>query len=353
MPTIRVFLLTCRRPHLLPRALASLRTQTFTDWVCELHNDAPDDDFPRRLLEETADPRITLHQHKENWGPVATFNHACSGSAEPFFSILEDDNWWQPTFLARLHAALLTNPESDLIWSNLCFWREEADGSWTDMHRTLWPEISSPLVKIALPQLIQFDGPLHSNGSMLVRSSAAESGRLLVPSSLPFSAMENMRERVFRSPWLLITEPLANFALTRTTSRGTNLAGWMGQQTLMATEFLRHVPLSAEDSNRLWQSRRDARPRATSLLFFAGILTFSPRFLSHAKIGDWIAFFAGIGRRPRLALAAFRASRSNPELARTWSDATRHLGTHSSASATECVPPLRLAVPEDLRRIAK
>ena len=52
MPHIRVFLCTYRRPALLRRALASLLSQTYTDWTCELHNDAPDDERPRALLAE-------------------------------------------------------------------------------------------------------------------------------------------------------------------------------------------------------------------------------------------------------------------------------------------------------------
>ena len=60
MARLRIFLLTYRRPHLLRRALNSLLEQSMTDWVCELHNDAPDDDSPRTLLDELApkDPRI-------------------------------------------------------------------------------------------------------------------------------------------------------------------------------------------------------------------------------------------------------------------------------------------------------
>ena len=50
MASLRIFLLTYRRPALLRRALASLLAQTFTDWTCELHNDAPDDDAPRAIL---------------------------------------------------------------------------------------------------------------------------------------------------------------------------------------------------------------------------------------------------------------------------------------------------------------
>jgi len=60
MALIRIFLLTYRRPALLPRALNSLLSQTFTDWVCELHNDAPEDDGPSQLLNKINDPRIIL-----------------------------------------------------------------------------------------------------------------------------------------------------------------------------------------------------------------------------------------------------------------------------------------------------
>ena len=49
MAKVRVYLLTYRRNHLLPRALKSLLAQSFTDWVCELHNDDPADLFPARL----------------------------------------------------------------------------------------------------------------------------------------------------------------------------------------------------------------------------------------------------------------------------------------------------------------
>src|SRR5271157_3513607 len=52
MAAIRVYLLTCRRPQLLRRALCSLIAQTFADWKCELHNDAPEDDTPARVLAE-------------------------------------------------------------------------------------------------------------------------------------------------------------------------------------------------------------------------------------------------------------------------------------------------------------
>lgn len=347
MPVVRVFLLTCRRPALLRRALASLRAQTLSDWVCELHNDAPEDDTPRRILEELGDPRITLHHHERNWGPVAVFNHACAGCPEPFFSILEDDNWWEPALLARLLDLLQTRPAAELAWSNLRFWREEEDGSWTDLRRTLWPVSAAPVAEIATPQLIQFDGPLHSNGAMLARSAAAAAGRLQVPAAIPFSAMENLRERAFRGPLLLVPEPLANFAITRSTARGHDLGRWLGQQALMGAGFLRHAAPPPEAVARLWRSRRAAVPRATGGLLLAGLLARDRRFLSHAKPGDWLGLAAGFLRRPRATLAALRARRLQPALAAAFDHASRAFAAPAPATPG-AIPAFALADPSDI-----
>src|SRR5687768_20382 len=93
---VRVYLFTYRRNHLLPRALDSLLAQTHRGWVCELHNDDPNDPFPGELVARINDPRITYVRHETNLGPTRTFNHAFRPVAEPFVSLLEDDNWWEP-----------------------------------------------------------------------------------------------------------------------------------------------------------------------------------------------------------------------------------------------------------------
>ena len=99
MATVRIFLPTHRRPQLLPRAIASLRAQTFPDWICELHNDDPADPAPAQLVAQLADPRISLVTHERNLGGTAAFNQFFRATTEPFYSMLEDDNWWEPTFL--------------------------------------------------------------------------------------------------------------------------------------------------------------------------------------------------------------------------------------------------------------
>ena len=323
--------------------------QTFTDWVCELHNDDPADEAPRQLVKELADPRITLFEHSNNLGPVATFNLAYAGTCpEPYFSILEDDNWWEPTFLAEAHQALSLHAESELAWSNLRFWREASDGSWSDTGRLLWPVSNEPAVPIQTPQLIQFDGPLHSNGAMLSRTSAAADGRLQTAANLPFSMMENTRERYYRSPVLFIPRPLVNFALTQGTARAGILTEWVAEQTILGGAFLLHIPLTSKQARCLWLSRRTSQPRATSLLFFAAVSSRRFGLLAYATPGDWLTFLAGLVRHPRIAASALRARGSRTELSRIIDEATAHLAA-SSSPIEGVLPALSLAKPADLR----
>lgn len=304
MHAVRVFLFTCRRPALLPRALASLRAQTFTDWTCELHNDAPEDDSPRRLLAELGDSRIRLHHHDHNWGPVAAFNHAFAGGPEPFLAILEDDNWWEPGFLAAALEALRARPDATAVWANMRLWQETADGAWIDTGRTIWRLPPGPPPAPALfhwPQPLQFFDALHSNGAMVVR--AASSRAALVPPSLPFDIIEPARERLLAGAWLLLPQPLANFAVTRRTARSTDPVRWARAQLLVAASYLHAVKPGPAEIAALWDTLRGQQPPATNLFFHLALSGHRPvALLRHARPSDWLRFLLGSARHP-VALA--------------------------------------------------
>jgi glycosyltransferase involved in cell wall biosynthesis len=344
MARVRIHLFTYRRPALLPRALASLRAQTCTDWICELHNDDPDDHTPADLVRELGDPRIRLRQHERNLGAVASFNLICSPVPEPFVSLLEDDNWWEPTLLARLLDELSPRPECDVAWANMRLWREEADGRWTDTGQTIWPVIKRPALTIAWPQPLQIDTPLHSNGAMLVRSAANQ--RLGVLSITPLDIIEAVRERAFRYPLVFVPEPLANFALTRNTSRTHHAGDWLESQTLQAASFLRHARLDAGTITRLWRARREASPPATTPLFFAGLLELQSRILRNATTRDWSRFFCGLIRHPLLAARAITVRRRKTELWNDLEHATQE-ACHQTAVPADIVAG-QLAVRNDL-----
>jgi glycosyltransferase involved in cell wall biosynthesis len=338
VPKIRVFLLTYQRPALLPRALASLQAQTFTDWVCELHNDDPGDNFPRQLVEATDDRRITLHHHSSNWGAVATFNHAFRGGPEPFLSILEDDNWWEPTFFSQTLEVLEGSPSACMVWSNMHIWQEEADSSWSATGRCIWSQDSPtglPTPRVfRWPQILQCFDALHSQGAMLVRTTASSDAT--VPAGTPLAIIEPVRERLLDGELILIPEPLGNFARTLRTARQSDQSEWASAQMLVAGSFLRAVSLNRSEMEKLWSHLRSQTPSSTPLLFYVAFSGTRPwSILSEAKVSDWLRFIAGAIRRPR---SFYRIFLRRFQLRPVWTTIRDGAKKRSAASGT--LPPL-------------
>lgn len=315
MARIRVYICTYRRPHLLRRALAGLLAQTYRDWICELHNDAPDDDTPRQVLRGLApdDPRFTYHHHPRNWGAVATFNHVFAGGPEPYAALLEDDNWWDAAFLATAVTSLELHPSASLVWANMRLWQEQPDRTWRDLARTIW--ICGPntpaLVEFQSPELIQAFDALHSNGAMVFRPRAFRV--TAVPPELPFAIIEVARERAATGPLLLLTAPLANFALTLSTARDPHPARWLQAKLLIAASFFSHFSCTASELARLWAFRRTQNPRDTGILFCLALALRDTRFIRGAHPGDWIHFLLSSVRHPLLLICGLRFRHDHPK----------------------------------------
>jgi hypothetical protein len=152
--------------------------------------------------------------HRQNLGPLASFNLAWKPIGEPFMSILEDDNWWEPEFLKEMMRVMNAHSAVDLAWANMMRWRERPGNDW-QAEGTVWEKRDQSLQFFCETQPRQMMEPLHSNGAMLVRTR----GRHMIPypDSLPFFMIEASRERWIRGPLLLHRKPLANFGLTLAT----------------------------------------------------------------------------------------------------------------------------------------
>lgn len=314
MAICRVYLTTYRRHQTLPRAIESLLSQTVTDWVCELHNDDPSDPFPRQLLERIGDPRIQVIDHAENLGATRSFNLVFQPVAEEFVSLLEDDNWWEPDFLATMLNAMQQFPNVQVSWANMRHWQEETDGSWTNTGKTTWdiPASDQPqLFKWGHPR--QMFGALHSNGAMLVRSRSASWYR--TPSHTPFEGAEAIRERTFHFPILFVPQVCANFAMTRQSSRSNNAVIWAQLQTLLAGSFLKYVPLNPFELKQIWQDARSKTPKSTTTLFFAALsYPDISHVLKYANFTDWLFFISYCLKHPVAAWQISQAIAAYPAL---------------------------------------
>jgi hypothetical protein len=313
MTTVRVYLCTYRRNHLLPRAVDSLLTQTLRDWVCELHNDDPADPFPGELVRRVADPRITLVNHEVNYGPTRSFNGFFKPSRETYFSILEDDNWWEPEFLRTMVSIMDAHPEILLGWANMRRWIEQADGNWTDTGSDIWdhPHDSGPeLFYWPQPEHWRSTGPgtsqtgrwaevlgaFHSQGAMLARSGEY----IPVPADINSAAMEFFRERTFRFPILFVRQRLANFAVTITSSRPQLRASWTQTLALLAGSFAEVVPMKPQTMDQLWRRAWGCgKTKSTAALIMAGFAFPGARkLLRHARLRDWLFSLAYYAKHP-------------------------------------------------------
>jgi Glycosyl transferase family 2 len=294
----RVFLFTYRRNHLLPRALDSLLAQTLPDWVCELHNDDPQDSFPRQLAERIQDPRISVVDHPRNLGATQSFNLVFRTTEEPFASQLEDDNWWEPEFLQVMIETLEQYPNVDVAWANMRVWQEGDGGSWFDTGRNFWDLPSEAAPKpFHFPDLARIGEAAHSNGAMLVRTRRSRD--FIIPDNTFLGAMEAVRERAFPHPILLVPRRLANFSMTRQTARSSDGSLWLHGQLLLTASFLKNVPLDAGAMDTVWAQARTAPTRRTTDLVLAALFFPDARHaLRSATPGDTLRCFASVGRHP-------------------------------------------------------
>lgn len=314
MATVRIFLPTHRRPHMLPRAVDSLRRQTFTDWVCELHNDAPGDPAPGQLVDQLGDPRIRLVQHERNLGGTATFNQFFRATPEPFYSMLEDDNWWEPDFLATMLAAAAAHPTVTVFWANMRIWAEQAGGDFRDTGRLVWPGGGPGETQLmSWGQSAQIGGALHSHGAALFRSRPGDDFRT---PAVPIAVVEPFRERRLPHPLVLVPRPLANFALTQQTARSHDPAEWAETQAMLAATFFLRCPWGETQVGQIWTDARARQPVGTTNLILAALA--EPRCrcrLRHARWTDWWVVLRGFLRRPGLY---FRIRRSRAAHADWW-----------------------------------
>ncbi|NJK92618.1 MAG: glycosyltransferase family 2 protein [Blastochloris sp.] len=271
-PRVRIHLCTYQRNQMLRRAMDSLLAQSYPHWICELHNDDPNDPVPDALVRDIGDPRIIACTHTKNLGATASFNLLYQGNyQEDYLTLLEDDNWWEPEFLKKMVSVMDLNPEVDLAWANMRCWHEQLDGGWTDTGTHIWNVPQGDPILLNWLQPLQITDALHSNGAMLVRNSG--STEHVIPAETPFDIVEPVRERSFRHPILFVPEVLGNYSFTLKTARSNQTQVWADSQLLLTASLFRQKQLALSEVASLWNVRRSVVPRGTHLLLLATLLS--------------------------------------------------------------------------------
>lgn len=284
MALCRIYLFTHKRHTLLPRAIQSLLKQTLTDWVCELHNDAPGDPFPGEYIALLNDDRFVIKNHPANLGGTISFNLAFAGCKEKYASILEDDNWWEPDFLQDMTGLMDNNSTIDVAWSNMRIWKEGEENKWTDTGNTVWPLQNDRSFTWSQPQ--QALGALHSNGAMMYRSANAPA--YIIPSEVKFDAIELVRERTFKHPIFLNSKILANFSVTRSSHRQGDNWKWIGCQVMQLSTFIVASGKTKESFDTALRYYRSQNPGTVTNFFLANMLYIRQNSLyNYFTFYDW------------------------------------------------------------------
>jgi glycosyltransferase involved in cell wall biosynthesis len=322
---VRVFVPTYRRPQLLERALASLVAQTLTDWTCELHNDEPADEGPALLARRLDDPRISLHKHASNLGARATFNMFYRPTREPYYSLLEDDNWWEPQFLEVMHREMERHPDVTLGWCNQRIWEELPDGGWRDSGRLVGRLEGENVGLVAFGDPRQLTGALHSHGAMLLRSSRES---YPTPLDWPLAGIEAFRERMLPHPMLYVPLPLAAFSNTLQTARNESRAEWGVAQTLLIATFLKNYNGDRKQLANLVAEERDVWSISVIPLCVAALLQRGFRgMLGALRFMGWLRLLRSIVWRPMVFWRMLRCKHDHPDW---WSDLDRHTAARFS-----------------------
>jgi len=126
-PRVTVVLAVYNRARDLPMAIASVFAQTTPAWELLVVDDGSTDDslaIARRFL---WDPRVRVLSLGENEGLGNALHAALPHVRTPYFVTLDSDDWFAPTALAELTAAMDEGPADAVVASaNAQHWREDS-----------------------------------------------------------------------------------------------------------------------------------------------------------------------------------------------------------------------------------
>ena len=112
-PLISVTLPTYNRAYILPKAIDSVRAQTYTNWELIIVDDGSTDNTEEIInTYRRADPRIRYAKHETNKGLAASRNTGVRESRGSYIANLDSDDEWLPQKLEKELAVFRTAPPS-------------------------------------------------------------------------------------------------------------------------------------------------------------------------------------------------------------------------------------------------
>jgi glycosyltransferase involved in cell wall biosynthesis len=94
-PKVTIIMATWNRSRLIGRAIASVRSQTFSDWELVICDDGSTDNTPEVIYEwQAKDPRIQYTRSDENQGISKNYNRGLRIAKGEYIAMIDDDDPW-------------------------------------------------------------------------------------------------------------------------------------------------------------------------------------------------------------------------------------------------------------------
>jgi glycosyltransferase involved in cell wall biosynthesis len=118
VPVVSAIMATYNKGPWVAQAIDSLLAQTFTDWELILVNDASTDETAE-VLARYSDPRIRIHELKENVGRARARNVALGLAQGRYIAVCDSDDISMPTRFDEHVTFLDTHPEIDIVSAHM------------------------------------------------------------------------------------------------------------------------------------------------------------------------------------------------------------------------------------------
>lgn len=125
MPLVSVVVSAYERPAMLRAALDSLLSQTHTDLEILVQDDSPTESC-EAVVNELQDGRIRYERNRPSLGTMANLRAGYRKATGKYVSTLNDDDLYDPVYLATMVAGLEDHPECSLAFAD--HWIIKDDG---------------------------------------------------------------------------------------------------------------------------------------------------------------------------------------------------------------------------------
>jgi glycosyltransferase involved in cell wall biosynthesis len=107
-----------RRPQFIGEAIESVLAQTYSNWRLLVSENGPGGgEVQDAVSPYTSDPRIQYSATGTNLGPAPNWTRLLQAGTAPYFTVIQDDDMWDPEFLGRRVAFLENHRECGFVYS--------------------------------------------------------------------------------------------------------------------------------------------------------------------------------------------------------------------------------------------